>query len=147
MPDLKHALNQIASVASDINEAVRAAENRIQIMKIDKTLVGGESLVAAHRLLVKEGFLRKVCRKNRQKRKFFLFNDLLVYAKPVPATQTVGKVVKQVEKYFVSFRMHVDQVLFESVPDFGPNQFAFLVRTSKKVSMASRARRGGAWAT
>jgi len=38
------------------------------------------SLVEAHRVFIKDGHLTKQCRSERKIRRFFLFNDLLIYA-------------------------------------------------------------------
>ncbi len=47
-------------------------------------IVGGYAINEPHRLYVKDGALNKVCRKAVKERHFFLFNDVIIYAKPVP---------------------------------------------------------------
>jgi len=50
------------------------------------------------RRLLKEGTLVKQCSNSRASRKFFLFSDLLVYAKIIPGTGTVFSA----ERYLLS---------------------------------------------
>eukprot|EP01119_Soliformovum_irregulare_P013072 TRINITY_DN3450_c0_g1_i1.p1 TRINITY_DN3450_c0_g1~~TRINITY_DN3450_c0_g1_i1.p1 ORF type:complete len:280 (-),score=53.24 TRINITY_DN3450_c0_g1_i1:52-891(-) len=49
-----------------------------------------KGFVQSHRYFVKEGILRKTCRRTLRTRHFYLFNDVLVYGKPLYIT---GKLI------------------------------------------------------
>jgi len=70
-----------------LDEAGSAHQQRIA--EIQAAFVGGQVLASAHRQFVLEGTLVKVCRKANKARRFFLFNDLLVYGTPLP-TKRLG---------------------------------------------------------
>jgi len=76
-----------AASAPVLDEAGSAHLQRIA--EIQAAFVGGQVLASAHRQFVLEGTLVKVCRKANKARRFFLFNDLLVYGTPLP-TKRLG---------------------------------------------------------
>ncbi|XP_049852189.1 FYVE, RhoGEF and PH domain-containing protein 6-like isoform X1 [Schistocerca gregaria] len=83
-PDLTRALSEINTVANLIDEAVAFQEKRDKLLKIQALLEGEKiQIFEAGRVLLEEGELLKVCRKDQQKRYFWLFSDILVYAKQV----------------------------------------------------------------
>jgi hypothetical protein len=90
---LKTALDRMLVVASDINKAVELGSNREKILIIQNNLTGFKNvnffdfwrfsnfqLFVSHRKFIKEGAMKKVCRKSVKQRYFFLFNDILIYA-------------------------------------------------------------------
>jgi len=46
-------------------------------------------LIEPSRFFIREGDLQKVCRKDRKKRHFFLFNDILLYGQDQPGNKFV----------------------------------------------------------
>eukprot|EP01105_Mastigella_eilhardi_P002739 TRINITY_DN1350_c3_g1_i1.p1 TRINITY_DN1350_c3_g1~~TRINITY_DN1350_c3_g1_i1.p1 ORF type:complete len:717 (+),score=185.48 TRINITY_DN1350_c3_g1_i1:47-2197(+) len=84
-PDIKNLQESLAiiqKVAHEVNEQIKAQENRRKMMEIQQrvgTIPGIQQLVVAHRTFVREGTLWKVCRKSNKKRFVVLFNDLLIY--------------------------------------------------------------------
>lgn len=78
------ALQQVSEVASHINSQLTQWENVQRMLALQRSLVGGQpKIVVPGRLLVKEGVLMKLSRKTKayHERRFFLFNDMLMYCK------------------------------------------------------------------
>jgi FYVE/RhoGEF/PH domain-containing protein 5/6 len=73
-------------VSMEINKAIKDGEMREKITSIQASFIdsGRLNFAEPHRLFVKDGSLLKVCRKAMKPRHFFLFNDVIVYAKPIP---------------------------------------------------------------
>lgn len=80
---LELGLQRIADVANVINERLRDFENREKVASL-QTRFGGESadLIEAHRVFVKEGYLKKISRRGPADYYFVLFNDILIYGAP-----------------------------------------------------------------
>ncbi|XP_062519706.1 uncharacterized protein LOC134194766 isoform X2 [Corticium candelabrum] len=66
-------------ISEEDKPLARSDFNVNKITEIQNRFQGGEVLVAAGRIFVREGTLMKVCRKGPKPRQFFLFNDVLVY--------------------------------------------------------------------
>lgn len=88
--ELSEALNKLKSVADDVNVAIVEQENRDRMLRIAKKFQDYKELeiVKPGRRFVRDGELFKVCRRERKKRHFFLFSDILVYSFP---TEKNGK--------------------------------------------------------
>ncbi|XP_001624596.3 FYVE, RhoGEF and PH domain-containing protein 2 [Nematostella vectensis] len=80
---LEEATYEIAKVAEHINENIRQHENFQKMLSIQKCLTGegAPKILAPGRFFIKEGPLLKACRRGSQERMFFLFSDILIYAK------------------------------------------------------------------
>lgn len=80
---LQAATVEINKVAHHINENIRQRENFQKMLSIQKSLtgVGAPKVLAPGRFFVREGPLLKVCGRGSQERMFFLFSDILIYAK------------------------------------------------------------------
>jgi len=78
--NLTNSLEKMVQTAKNVNEVVKAGENRQKILNIQNSFLGRMDLLVAHRVFIREGVLMKVCRKSTKQRWFFLFNDLLVHA-------------------------------------------------------------------
>jgi len=106
---LQRALSDMKSVADQINEAIRAAENRERCLKIQEQLNEGNitkiKIVAPHRTFIAQGVLTKQCRKERKPRCFFLFNDILVYGFSTPTN------------FVVSGQMKLANITVSDIPD------------------------------
>ena len=96
------ALYKIESVANFVNEQIRLQENAIKIYEIQQKLVGfvdssgrPASLIQPGRVLLKQGFMKKICIKDCRRRIFFLFNDILVYAIPRNSYLLFGSVIEE----------------------------------------------------
>eukprot|EP01006_Ploeotia_vitrea_P045917 TRINITY_DN66979_c8_g21_i1.p1 TRINITY_DN66979_c8_g21~~TRINITY_DN66979_c8_g21_i1.p1 ORF type:complete len:686 (+),score=380.58 TRINITY_DN66979_c8_g21_i1:66-2123(+) len=106
-PDYKsvsNALQQVASVASHINNAVRASENRKVIADIQAKFEN-EQFVAPQRMFLVAGTLNlRVAAHTEEPRKFFLFNDMLVYSKH----RRRGGKYKVIDKFMIDDRFDVE---------------------------------------
>ncbi|XP_015758327.1 PREDICTED: LOW QUALITY PROTEIN: FYVE, RhoGEF and PH domain-containing protein 4-like [Acropora digitifera] len=80
---LQAATVEINKVAHHINENIRQRENFQKMLSIQKSLtgVGAPKVLAPGRFFIREGPLLKVCGRGSQERMFFLFSDILIYAK------------------------------------------------------------------
>lgn len=80
---LQEATTEINKVAHHINENIRQRENFQKMLSIQNSLTGegAPKILAPGRLFIKEGPLLKVCNRGSQERMFFLFSDILLYAK------------------------------------------------------------------
>lgn len=85
---LTEAVHNVTEIATHINEHVRDHENFLKCLSIQNILgEDGPKIVAPGRKFIKEGQLLKVSRTRGTRshmRMFFLFNDMLIYAKPRP---------------------------------------------------------------
>ncbi|KAL0222473.1 hypothetical protein RCL1_002327 [Eukaryota sp. TZLM3-RCL] len=79
------ALERVKSVASVVNEKLKEWEVRSKIVDIERQIVGtnhGECLrlIQPHRRLIREGTVKKLCRRGTlQEKRLILFNDLMIY--------------------------------------------------------------------
>eukprot|EP00474_Spongospora_subterranea_P001508 CRZ01966.1 hypothetical protein [Spongospora subterranea] len=84
--DIQKAFLQASAVSVQINEAIRDREMSSNILELQNRFIGDVTLLTPSRRLIRTGSLTKVCRSKKQVREFFLFNDLLVYARNAPGT-------------------------------------------------------------
>ncbi|RIA96501.1 hypothetical protein C1645_384598 [Glomus cerebriforme] len=81
--NLKKAYQVIENVATFVNETIRQHEMFITMLDIQKSLTGfDEVLLVPGRTFIKRGIVKKICRRKHQKHEFFLFSDILIYARP-----------------------------------------------------------------
>eukprot|EP01091_Cochliopodium_minus_P011122 TRINITY_DN3094_c0_g1_i2.p1 TRINITY_DN3094_c0_g1~~TRINITY_DN3094_c0_g1_i2.p1 ORF type:complete len:1443 (+),score=516.66 TRINITY_DN3094_c0_g1_i2:125-4330(+) len=121
---LTKSLDEMSIVATEINEAIRNAENTQKIIQIQQLFITFVDLVAPHRKFVKEGMMQKICRKARKERTFWLFNDMVVYGAPV-----IGG------KFIVSEHLFLDKLrIHDIVDDVNKNLVnAYKISTDKKT--------------
>ncbi|KAI9206389.1 FYVE zinc finger-domain-containing protein [Polychytrium aggregatum] len=82
---LRQAYGIVLDVASRVNERIRQTEMILKMLEIKKSLIGfNEELIIPGRTLVRTGAVQKVCRKNNQPRRIFLFSDCIILASPTP---------------------------------------------------------------
>ncbi|XP_071955623.1 rho guanine nucleotide exchange factor 39-like [Antedon mediterranea] len=83
---LKEATQQVNTIAHNINEQLKEHDNFQKMLSIQNCMVGetAPKILAPGRRFIKEGALKKVSKKGAKyhDRMFFLFSDMLVYAKP-----------------------------------------------------------------
>ncbi|XP_038049889.1 rho guanine nucleotide exchange factor 39-like [Patiria miniata] len=82
---LQEAAARMTEVTYGINEYIREHENFQKMLLIQTSLTGGAPrIIAPGRKFIREGTLMKVSKKgsSAHERMFFLFNDMLIYAKP-----------------------------------------------------------------
>jgi len=81
---LRDACAEVSNVATHINECLRLHENFNKMLSIQNSLIGDSAprILAPGRKFLREGLLSKVCDRGGSKdRMFFLFNDILIYAR------------------------------------------------------------------
>jgi hypothetical protein len=90
---LTDALGRIAAIAQQVNASVAARANRDKLVSIAHELRvtrgAPPAIVEPQRTFIREGELRKLCRKGVKRRRVWLFSDSLLYATPsdVPGTR------------------------------------------------------------
>eukprot|EP01112_Ceratiomyxa_fruticulosa_P012291 TRINITY_DN3397_c0_g1_i1.p1 TRINITY_DN3397_c0_g1~~TRINITY_DN3397_c0_g1_i1.p1 ORF type:complete len:711 (-),score=147.22 TRINITY_DN3397_c0_g1_i1:104-2236(-) len=80
---LQLALARVCNAGISINESIRHNEALQKVVLIQKRFIGPIKIVTPNRTFVREGALKKVCRKVPKARWFILFNDVLVYASTI----------------------------------------------------------------
>jgi hypothetical protein len=102
--DLTESLDKVKKVADEIDLAVLGFKQREAMLRLQRKF--DIQIIEPGRVLIREGVMTKLCRKDRQKRYFFLFNDVLIYAD----WSTTGKYSK--ERSFV-----LTQTFVKDLPD------------------------------
>ncbi|CAJ0945309.1 unnamed protein product, partial [Mesorhabditis belari] len=75
---------EVLKFALRVSDIAEAPENLRRMKSIDESFsIRSTSIFALGRALLAEGMLWKMCRKRFKERKFWLFNDILVYAKVI----------------------------------------------------------------
>jgi hypothetical protein len=70
-------------VANYVNETIRDHENMLQMLSIQRNLLGfGDNILFPGRRFIKSGRVQKISRRNHQSRQLFLFSDIFIYAAP-----------------------------------------------------------------
>lgn len=89
-PSLQLAVQKISEIANQVNEKIRIAENAHKVVEVQMVLGSTYQghLIEPTRRFIHQGELYKVSRHAVQKRAFFLFNDLLLYAKGSPSSSS-----------------------------------------------------------
>ncbi|XP_006008746.1 pleckstrin homology domain-containing family F member 1 [Latimeria chalumnae] len=89
----------------------------------------GQPLAKPGRVLVGEGILTKVCRREPKPKVFFLFNDILVY----------GSIVINKKKYNSQHIIPLEHVTLENLPDTDHLKNVWIIKTVKKSFIVSAA--------
>ncbi|ELP85970.1 Rho/RAC guanine nucleotide exchange factor, putative [Entamoeba invadens IP1] len=119
-PYLIVALKEMKKLTDSANKAITAAERRRKLFLVETRISGfSGTLVEPHRVFLKEGSLRKVCRKTTKSRYFFLFNDILIYGSGDQSHVSVSQVsdvvnivVKDIPTSVNSFEIFTDKKSF-----------------------------------
>lgn len=86
---LTGAVELLEKLSKEVTDVVKSKENFEKILLIQKSLTSSvhssdadfiERLASTGRTFIKEGDLKKVCRKKNKMFRFWLFNDFLIYA-------------------------------------------------------------------
>ncbi|XP_062244994.1 FYVE, RhoGEF and PH domain-containing protein 6-like [Platichthys flesus] len=85
--DTQAALALVKEVANHANDIMKQGDNFQKLIQVQCSLNGHHEIVQPGRIFLKEGVLMKLARKVMQPRKFFLFNDMLLYTTPVQSGQ------------------------------------------------------------
>lgn len=85
--NIAKALDKVMVIAEQINREITEQKNRVRILQIQKAFLENINIIEAGRILIKEGELIKICRKDHKKFIFWLFSDLLMYAKEMPGNR------------------------------------------------------------
>ncbi|KAJ3411349.1 hypothetical protein HDV05_002370 [Chytridiales sp. JEL 0842] len=128
---LTKAVELISHVAESLNEKVRQHAMFIEMLYIQRSLVGfKEVLLVPGRNLLHKGLVTKICRKTDQVRQLFLFSDILIYTSPL-LRNIMG------EEQFLFHRklpLHLSRV--EDVPDTEEFKNMFqIVGPEKSIAM------------
>ncbi|XP_031611605.2 FYVE, RhoGEF and PH domain-containing protein 6-like [Oreochromis aureus] len=89
--DTEAALAIVKEVASHANDFMKQGDIFQSMIRVQCRLIGNHEIVQPGRIYLKEGILMKLSRKVMQPRMFFLFNDMLLYTKPVQSGQFMFK--------------------------------------------------------
>lgn len=81
------ALDKVLFIAKEVDQAILEHKNRARLLQIQKKFIENVKIIEAGRFLIKEGELTKICRKDNKKFAFWLFSDLLLYAKEMPGNR------------------------------------------------------------
>ncbi|XP_014675141.1 PREDICTED: FYVE, RhoGEF and PH domain-containing protein 6-like [Priapulus caudatus] len=84
--DTRLALQIVTDVASHANETIKKEEKFEKLFQLQERLLGGRIIVKPGRVLLKQGEVLNISRKEPQMRNLFLLNDVLLYAVPLPNT-------------------------------------------------------------
>eukprot|EP01091_Cochliopodium_minus_P007171 TRINITY_DN17093_c0_g1_i1.p1 TRINITY_DN17093_c0_g1~~TRINITY_DN17093_c0_g1_i1.p1 ORF type:complete len:491 (-),score=108.24 TRINITY_DN17093_c0_g1_i1:16-1488(-) len=112
-PFLTKSLEEIKIVANFVNQAITKSKNMLKLLDIVNLFITKIELIASHRVFIKQGLLTKVCRRSDEKRMFFLFNDKLIYGKPVIP---IGIDVLGITKYILSFDFLLSNIKLNEMP-------------------------------
>jgi len=127
--NLKSALKLMEETTSYVNERKREIESQTKMLEITQSLQGypASKLIIPTRFLVKEGVCDKVnVHGKSQRRKFWLFNDMILYAAP-----------SAVSNYSYVFKDFIPTKICIASPE-GENKCAFqLTRLDKKEKIFS----------
>uniref|UniRef100_A0A3P9MC86 FYVE, RhoGEF and PH domain-containing protein 6 n=1 Tax=Oryzias latipes TaxID=8090 RepID=A0A3P9MC86_ORYLA len=85
--ETKAALSLVKEVANHANDIMKHGDNFQKLIDVQHRLNGNHQIIQPGRIFFKEGVLMKLSRKVMQPRMFFLFNDILLYTKPVQTGQ------------------------------------------------------------
>eukprot|EP01130_Rhizamoeba_saxonica_P003670 TRINITY_DN1529_c0_g1_i1.p1 TRINITY_DN1529_c0_g1~~TRINITY_DN1529_c0_g1_i1.p1 ORF type:complete len:895 (-),score=222.87 TRINITY_DN1529_c0_g1_i1:23-2671(-) len=107
-PLLKSALDIIKHQADAIDEAVFEAENAIKLLEIQRQFGNSKAIVVPHRKFVYQGDIVKQCRKDRKVRRFWIFNDILMYGFQTTTNSS---------KYTISREMDLSDIAIQDIQD------------------------------
>lgn len=135
---LSSSLNKVMHVANQVDQAINEQKNRAKLLQVQKKFLENVPIFEAGRVFIKEGELTKICRKDNKKFMFFLFNDMLMYAKEMPGG-----------RYTRNRIYPLNSILIKDLPD-EPNKKvvnAFQVNSNKKsfVVLANSPEEKNAW--
>lgn len=122
--NLQRACQKMRDITNDINEMKRFSENLHALQSVQERVQGippSFKLIISTRYFIQEDTLIKVSKGKAQSRHFWLFNDLLLYAK------TQSGVLR------FAGRVLLFQIMVRDLPDTPSRQFAFEIdRRDKK---------------
>ncbi len=129
---IRTALSKVEAVNQAINAAMQEATNRQKLAEISALFVADPGIRGdGKRKLLREGVLVKQCQSSRANRKFFLFSDLLLYAKMVPGTGLFTS-----ERYLLSEKVPLSKLHLEDRADDEsvdpPVRHSFVIQSGKK---------------
>ncbi|ELP89058.1 Rho/RAC guanine nucleotide exchange factor, putative [Entamoeba invadens IP1] len=129
--NIKQALTEMKKLTDSANRAIVSTERRRVLFALEKRISGfSGKLVEPQRYFIKEGNLRKVCRKKIKPRHFILFNDIFLYGMGDEAATKVSQVT---EVFSVFVKDVPQQNAFEILTD----QKSFVVYASNKEEKES----------
>ncbi|KAI8909604.1 Dbl homology domain-containing protein [Gorgonomyces haynaldii] len=117
------AFKMVSSVADFVNETIRQHETALEMINIQKSILGlPNDLLAPGRTFIKRGKVQKISRKSHQPRILFLFSDILVYCSP-----------GILETQFMYHRtITLDKIRVQDVPDVEQVKNIFQILQSEK---------------
>lgn len=87
------ALSIVSEVADHANESMRHGDNVQKLLEIQRSLIGQFEVIQPGRVLIKQGELMKLSRKEMQPRMFFLFSDVLLYTTPTTSGYRLNNIL------------------------------------------------------
>ncbi|KAL7748864.1 hypothetical protein RI367_005777 [Sorochytrium milnesiophthora] len=133
MTNLTSTFKIVEDVATYVNEDIRQYEMQIELLGVQKSLVGyGEQLVMPGRRLLKMGGVRKVSRRTVDDRVLILLSDALLIASPV-TMPSVGSRIGQAPQPLLFHRLiALASCRVEGVADNPVHQHIFQLCTQEK---------------
>jgi len=110
--NLTGSLDLMKIVAEQLDDAIQDQDNRNKCYEIQKELGNSFQIVEAHRRFIFEGELIKQCRKERKNRKFWIFNDIIIYGFYQPA----------ILRYVLSRKLEMSALVISDIPDDPQNK-------------------------
>ncbi|KAJ3260401.1 hypothetical protein HK103_000543 [Boothiomyces macroporosus] len=81
--NIKKAIESVSQVATFVNETIRNHEAMLQMVDIQKSLIGfKDNLLIPGRRFIRRGRVQKISRRAVQPRELILFSDILIYCSP-----------------------------------------------------------------
>ncbi|KAG4305231.1 hypothetical protein PORY_001401 [Pneumocystis oryctolagi] len=131
---LSKAFCIIEEVVLLMDKTIKQHENWMMMLRIQRSLFNLDEplLSIPSRYFIKQGFVYKFCRRNRQKKKLFLFSDCLIYATPVTFLN-----ISEETFYYFNFRMSLDTLYIDdrSYVTKGINNAWKISNSSKTLSV------------
>ncbi|CAG5120814.1 unnamed protein product, partial [Candidula unifasciata] len=95
-PDYKdtiNALSIVSEVAEHANNSMRQGDHLQKLLEVQRSLVGQFEVIQPGRVLIKQGELQKLSRREMQPRMFFLFSDVLLYTTPTSIGYKINNIL------------------------------------------------------
>ncbi|BFZ10698.1 hypothetical protein BsWGS_13737 [Bradybaena similaris] len=91
--DTINALKIVSDVVDHANNSLSHGNHLQKLLEVQRSLVGQFEVIQPGRVLIKQGELQKLSRREMQPRMFFLFSDVLLYTTPTSTGFKINNVL------------------------------------------------------